>query len=196
MLKLEFAAPLALGAGFLAGHLLNGAAPAVPAADPNAPVDTTNSDPTLTGADTAGIDFSSLDSAGVGSLNGVLPGGGSGYDSGGLPGGGDSTTPPISVFPPTPAQPFQPPPPTAGPVSSSSPHGARPAGAIGYLTARSVPLFSVSGGTAHQTAVSANVGGWVGPAVHYAPNATLNRILTGGHAGSYVPAYRGVVTPT
>lgn len=195
MLKLEFAAPLALGAGFLAGHILNGAAPAAPAVDPNAPVDTTNSDPTLTGADTAGLDFSSLDSSGVGSLNGVLPGGGSGYGGSGLPGGGDSLGPPMDPGPILSPSPSQPPPPTAGPVASSSPHGARPAGAIGWLVYKG-PNYTVSGGTAHQQYVSVTVGAWIGPAAHYAPNATLNRILTGGHAGSYVPAYRGTVTPT
>lgn len=101
MLKLEFAAPLAFGGAFLAGHLLNGAAPAQPAA-PAAPTDP-NSDPTLTGADTAGLDFTSLDN-GAGTLNGVLPGSGdltgsgsTGVASGGLPGGGSAATPPIGI---------------------------------------------------------------------------------------------------
>lgn len=78
----------------------------------------------------------------------------------------------------------------------------RPKGAIGYLDAMGVPLWRVVKGIATPVMtttkpakqVKGNVHGYVGPAVTYKPNATLNKILTGKRKGQYVQARLGTLT--
>lgn len=78
----------------------------------------------------------------------------------------------------------------------------RPKGAIGYLDAVGVSLFRVVKGVAAPIMtttkppkpIKGNVHGYVGPAVHYKPNATLNKILSGKRKGQYVRASDGTIT--
>lgn len=95
------------------------------------------------------------------------------YDPGGI---GSVTPPPSSGGTTT-----TPPPASSRPASLA----AQPSGAAGWVQASGIPLYTVSAGTA-KVSIHGNVLAWVGAAAHYKPNATLRRLLTGGHAGLYV----------
>lgn len=100
-------------------------------------------------------------------------------------GGGDGGIPPGGPGPGPGPAPTPPPPPAPSPVPTSSP---RPAGAVGTITANGLRyLYTVSGGVAtrHGPYSGLKFTAWVAAAGHYKPNATLYRILSGTHAGSY-----------
>lgn len=70
----------------------------------------------------------------------------------------------------------------------------KPAGAAGRLEGTDLQLFAVSRGVARETTDHATVRAWVGGARHYRPNATLRRVLTGGHRLAYVQASAGTLS--
>jgi hypothetical protein len=108
--------------------------------------------------------------------------------------GGGQLFPPSSPYDPgapiPPGSPVAPPtmPPPTSPFAS---YGPKPAGAVGVQDAIGVPLYSVSSGVAKQITVSSTIHAWVGASKLYKPNATLRKVLSGGHAGSYVKANAG-----
>lgn len=140
----------------------------------------------------APLDDSSLAGSGAGDLWSQFGGGGQqdfgdgSTGAGALPppypiGGGDAGLPP-------------PPPPAGGGSSGGTqaqpaPSSSKPAGAVGRVQASGIRyLYTVSGGTAtrHGPYSGLTFSAWVAAAAHYKPNATLYRLLTGTHAGSYV----------
>ncbi len=109
-------------------------------------------------------------------------------------GGGQTFGPqPTPYDPGAPIPPANPvaPPTTPPPTSPFASYGPKPAGAVGVQDATGVPLYSVSGSTATQITQGSTVHARVGPSKLYKPNATLRKILSGGHAGSYIKANAG-----
>lgn len=86
------------------------------------------------------------------------------------------------------------PPPTSTPTATTDPVvirlGPRPSGAAGYSDAVGATLYSVSGGTAHESGTG-NVHAWMGAARQYKPNANLRQILSGGNKGRYLKSSVG-----
>lgn len=71
---------------------------------------------------------------------------------------------------------------------------SRPAGTAGRFDGAGIALYRVKGGVATSFATG-TVHEWVGAARHYKPNATLRRVLSGPHRGSYVHITDGTFTP-
>jgi hypothetical protein len=170
-----------LVAGAFAGAFALGKLVLARPPDAAAPADVTPADTKAANPDPFLSDSATIDFPGV--LEGVYPS----VDQFGNP-----VSPPSGVVtPPNPLPTTPTPTPTPTPAPTSTLPAflpTRPAGAVGWVQASGLKrLFSVSGGVAKQiTYASVNVSAWVGPAVHYPPNATLRKILSGGHIGAYV----------
>lgn len=187
-LPLQVWIPAALAGGFVAGKLVVGGSAGAPgdaiagATPPDASLGGTTADPLGLG-DQAGLDFGWDPTAQGGTLNGTIPGSGSGYDGGGLPGGGPvadpgtpaGTTPPPAAIPPP------------APAASTAPAGAtRQVVANGLTT-----LYTLSGGVAKPTTYQTgkHFSAWAGPAVTLRTafgSATFAKILSGAYSGRYV----------